>query len=72
MDDREQIAGPMLHFAREQELPFLRLLLIGNVDGHAADARDVVVFTKCGRGPGKAPTDVAVGTTYTEFRLVSR
>src|SRR6266851_9725650 len=70
MHHRERILGPMIDLASEQQLTFLGLLAIRDVDGHATDARNPAGGILAGRGRAQAPTHTAVRTTNTEFNLI--
>src|SRR5712691_5496278 len=61
----------MIDFAGEQQLALLGLLAVGDIDGHAADTRDLVDGILACRGRAEAPPHASVGTANAEFDLIA-
>ena len=63
------IAGAVIDLARQQLLMFFRLLALGDVDGHAADANDMVGGIDARHRGADAPAHLAVRTADAELAL---
>ena len=68
LGQRQGILGAVIDLAGEEKLALFRLLAIGDVDGDAADLRDMAVTLGRG-GRRKAPAPLAVGAAQPEFGL---
>src|SRR6202043_51784 len=72
-DDRlhngKRVARPVVDFARQQRLAFLRLLAVGDVDDDTAYPGNAPVRPGVGRGRADAPTHFAARTLDAELGL---
>src|SRR5207302_1190408 len=59
-----------IHLPRQQRLPLLGVLTVGNVDGDAADPRNAVIDADACRGRADAPSQLPAGAAYAKFGLV--
>ena len=69
LDHGERVAGAMIDLARQQDLPLVGLLAVGDVDGDAGDAHHLAGAVDArGRG-ADAPADFAVRAQHAELGL---
>ncbi len=69
LNQRQGVARPVIHLARQQSLAFLGVLAIGDVDGHSADAHDVIGGIDARHGSSDAPAQLSVWTAYPKLGL---
>ena len=67
---RQRVLGAVIDLPRQQVLPLLGLLALGDIDGDAADADDVAALVGARRRRAGAPAHLAVRPDDAEFRLV--
>src|SRR5262249_42520253 len=69
---RQGVARAVVDLARQQHLALFRLLAVGDVDGHATDAYDVVGRVDARHRRSDAPAQLAVRTADAKFALKAR
>ena len=70
LGQRQRVLGAMIDLPRQQVLPLLGLLALGDVDGDTADADHAAALVGARRRRAHAPPHLAVWPPDTEFRLV--
>ena len=72
LHQRQCVARPVVDLARQQRLAFLGFLAVGDVDGHAADAHDVVGRVDARDRGSDAPAQLAIRATDAKLGLERR
>ena len=67
---RQRVLGAVIDLPRQQVLPLLGLLALGDIDGDAADADDAAALVGARRRRTRAPAHLAVRPDDAEFRFV--
>src|SRR5262249_36794405 len=70
--ERQGVARAVVDLARQQYLTLFRFLAVGDVDGHPADAHDVVGRVDARHRRSDAPAQLAVWTADAKFALKAR
>src|SRR5262245_54199276 len=69
---RKRIAGAVIDLARQQRLALFGFFALSDIDGHAADANDLVGRIDARDGSADAPAQLPVRTADAKLALVCR
>ena len=72
LHQRQGVSRAVIDLARQQRLALLGFLAVGDVDGHAADADDVVGRVGARHRGSDAPARLPIGTTDAKLGLEAR